>query len=171
MISSFFFFLQPLSFLKTYLFAPWYPLFTMLQNYCLAAENFLYPPVLSWSKYFFLKWIGGATSGDNTRLAKTWTAIGRLSIIWKSDLADKMNRSFFQAAAVSILLYGGTTWTLIERMEKKLDGNYTRMLRAILNKSWRQHPTKQQQYCHLPPTTKLDEPDMQPTAEEAGTSS
>ena len=23
-------------------------------------------------------------------------------------------------------------------MEKKLDGNYTRMLRAILNKSWRQ---------------------------------
>ena len=28
-------------------------------------------------------------------------------------------------------------------MEKELDGNYTRMLRAKLNKSWRQHPTKQ----------------------------
>ena len=39
-------------------------------------------------------------------------------------------------------------------MEKKLDGNYTRMLRAILNKSFRQHPTKQQLYCHLPPITK-----------------
>ena len=26
-------------------------------------------------------------------------------------------------------------------LEKKLDGNYTRMLREILNKSWRQHPT------------------------------
>ena len=39
-------------------------------------------------------------------------------------------------------------------MEKRLDGNYTRMLRAILNKSWRQHPTKQQLYGHLPPTTK-----------------
>ena len=25
-------------------------------------------------------------------------------------------------------------------MEKKVDGNYTRMLQAILNKSWRQHP-------------------------------
>ena len=25
----------------------------------------------------------------------------------------------------------------------QLDGNYTRMLRAILNKSWKQHPTKQ----------------------------
>ena len=39
-------------------------------------------------------------------------------------------------------------------MEKKLDSNYTRMLRAILNKSWRQHHTKQQLYGHLPLITK-----------------
>ena len=55
---------------------------------------------------------------------------------------------------VSILLYGCTTWTLSKRLEKKLDGNYTRMLRAIFNKSWRQHPTRHQLYCHLPPFTK-----------------
>ena len=65
-----------------------------------------------------------------------------------------MIRSFVQAAAVSILLYGCTTWTLIKRLEKKLDGNYARMLRTILNKSWRQHPTKHQLYGHLPPITK-----------------
>ena len=51
---------------------------------------------------------------------------------------------------MSILLYGCTTWTLTKCMEKKLDGNYTRMLRAVLNKSWRQYPTKQQLYSHLP---------------------
>ena len=34
------------------------------------------------------------------------------------------------------------------------DGNYTRMLRAILNKSWRQHPMRHQLYGHLPPITK-----------------
>ena len=44
--------------------------------------------------------------------------------------------------------------SLVKRMEKKLDGNYTRMLRAILNKSWRQHPTKWQLYGYLPPITK-----------------
>ena len=65
-----------------------------------------------------------------------------------------MKRSFFQAAVVSILLYGCTTWTLTKRLEKKLNGNYTRMLRAIVNKSWRQHPTRNQQYGHLPPITK-----------------
>ena len=88
------------------------------------------------------------------RLAKAWTAINRLSVIWKSDLTDKMKCSFFQAEVVSILLYGCTTWMLTKRMEKKLDSNYTRMLRAILNKSWRQHPTKQQLYGHLPPILK-----------------
>ena len=65
-----------------------------------------------------------------------------------------MKRSFFQEAVTSILLYGCTTWTLTKRLEKKLDGNYTRMLRAILNKSWRQHPTRHQLYGHLPPITK-----------------
>ena len=65
-----------------------------------------------------------------------------------------MKRSFFQAAVVSILRYGCTTWTLTKRLEKKLDGNYTRMQRAILNKSWRQHPTRHQLYGHLPPITK-----------------
>ena len=89
-----------------------------------------------------------------TRLTKAWTAIDKLSIIWKSDLTDKMKRSFFQTAVVSILLYGCTTWTLTKRLEKKLDGNYIRMLRAIMNRSGRQHPTRQQLYGHLPPITK-----------------
>ena len=39
-------------------------------------------------------------------------------------------------------------------MEKKLDGNYTRILRAILNNAWRQHSTKQQLCGHQPPITK-----------------
>ena len=78
------------------------------------------------------------------------TATGRLSVIWKSNLTNKIKRSFFQAAVVSKLLYGCTTWTLIKRMETELDGNNTRMLRAVLNKSWRQRLAKQQLYNHLP---------------------
>ena len=96
-----------------------------------------------------------STKADiDMRLTKAWTAINKLSVIWKSDLTNKMKCSFFQAAVVSILPYGCTTWTLTKQMEKKLDGNYTRMLWAILNKSWRHHPTKPQLYGHLPPITK-----------------
>ena len=90
----------------------------------------------------------------DTRLTKAWTAIDKLSIIWKSDLTNKMKRSFFQAVVESILLYGCTTWTLTKCLEKKLDVNYTRMLQAILNKSRQQHPTRHQLYGHLPPITK-----------------
>ena len=106
-------------------------------------------------KFAYLGSSVSSTEKDiDARLTKAWTAIDRLSIIWKSDLTDKMKRSFFQAAVVSILLYGCTTWTLTKRLEKKLDGNYTRMLRAILNKSWRQHPTMHQLYGHLLHITK-----------------
>ena len=100
-------------------------------NFLIKFILYLYLIYFTWDSH------SGTTEKDiDTRLTKAWTAIDRLSIIWKSDLTDKMKRSFFQAAVVSILLYGCTTWTLTKRLKKKLDGNYTRMLRAILNKSW-----------------------------------
>ena len=89
-------------------------------------------------KFTYLGSSVSSTENDiDTRLTKAWTAIDRLPIVWKSDLTDEMKRSFFQAVVVSILLHGYTTWTQTKRLEKKLDGNYTRMLRAILNMSWR----------------------------------
>ena len=118
--------------------------------------------------------VSSTEKDTNTQLTKAWTAIDRLSIIWKSDLTDKMKRSFLQAAVVSRLLYGCTTWTLTKRLEKKLNGNYTRMLRAILNKSWRQHPQGTNYTATCLPSrklSKLDEPNMQDTAGEARTSS
>ena len=63
------------------------------------------------------------------------------------------DRSFFQTAVVSIMLYRRTTWTLAKRMEKKLYCNYIRTLQAVLNKYRRQHPTKQHMYGYLQPIT------------------
>ena len=72
------------------------------------------------------------------------------------------NFSVFWFSFISILIHRKikyfflliNTRPLTKRLEKKLDGNYTRMLREILNKSWRQHPTRHQLYGHLPPITK-----------------
>ena len=122
------------------------------------------------NKFTYLGSSVSSTEKDiETRLTKAWTAINRLSIIWKSDLTDKMKRSFFQAAVTSILLYGCTTWTLTKRLEKKLDCNYSRMLPAILNTP---QDTNCTATCLLSRRLfKLDQPDMQDTAEEAGTNS
>ena len=95
----------------------------------------------------------------NTRMTKAWTAIDRLSIIWKSDLTDKMKHSFFQAAVVSILLYGCTTWTLTKRLEKKtrrkLHKNVESSIEQVL--ATKPHETTTIRTLAPPPITKTIE--------------
>ena len=74
----------------------------------------------------------------DTRLTKAWTAINRLSIIWKSDLTDNMKRSFFQAAVASILLYGCTNETAGEarrQLHKNAANNLEQVLVATPHKT------------------------------------
>ena len=89
------------------------------------------------------------------RIGKAGDALNKLSVIWKYDLADKLKRKFFQTVVVSVLLYGCTIWTLTKRLENKLDGTCMKMLRAIWNKTWKQHPTRKQLYGHLPHITQI----------------
>ena len=65
---------------------------------------------------YFGRSISSAESGIKMCLVKAWTAIDRLSIIWKSYLPDKIKYNFFQAAVVNSNIY--TTWTLIKHREK-----------------------------------------------------
>ena len=95
--------------------------------------------------------IGSTEKDVNIRIGKAWGALDGLNVLWKSDLPGNLKRDFFRAIVESVLLYGSSTWTLTKRLETKLDGTYTRMLRTILNISWKQHPTKQDLYGHLPP--------------------
>ena len=93
--------------------------------------------------FIYLNGSVSSTENDPMCLAKAGIAINSPSIIWKSDLSDKIKLDFFPEVLVSILLYWCTTWTLIKWIEKKLDGNCARKLRAIMNRSWKQQPMKQ----------------------------
>ena len=73
-----------------------------------------------------------------------------IHLIWKSDLPRNIKVEFFRATVESVLLYGGETWTLTKSLEQRLDGCYTRLLRAALNISWRQHTTNKELYGDLP---------------------
>ena len=70
---------------------------------------------------------------------------------YREVVSDKIKRDFFQKMAVSVLPYGYTTCILMKSMLKMLDENYSRTLRAVLNKSRKQHPTKQQLQGHFLP--------------------
>ena len=47
------------------------------------------------------------------------------------------------------MLYGSSAWTLTKRLENKLNGTYTCMLRAILNIHLSTHPSKEHLYGNL----------------------
>ena len=68
-----------------------------------------------------------------------------------------MKRNFFRETVESVLLgenlYGAIAWTLTSTLEKKIDGDYTRMLRAALNVSWREHMTNRELYNNIPRIT------------------
>ena len=109
----------------------------------------------------------------NARLAKAWTTIARVSVLWKLDLSDKIKRSWFQATVVSILLYGCTPSTLTKRMEKKT---------AIAQECYEQYrinpggnvPQNSSCTATYHPSrkpSKINEQDMWYTAGEVGTNS
>ena len=63
--------------------------------------------------------ISSTESDFNIRFANVWYAIDSLSMIWKSDLSDKIKSDLFQVVVVSILLYRCTTRTPTKCTEKK----------------------------------------------------
>ena len=107
----------------------------------------------------------------DTRLTKAWTAIDKLSIIWKSDLTDKMKCSFFQAAVMLIVLYGCTTWMLREKARRQLHKNAASNIEQVLEATPHKAPNYTATCLPSWKLSKLDEPDMQDTAGEAETSS
>jgi hypothetical protein len=65
-------------------------------------------------------------------------------------MSCEVKLSFFTATVESVLLYGCEAWTLTPVLERSLNGCYTRMLRTVLNISWRQRVTNIVLYGELP---------------------
>ena len=100
-------------------------------------------------------YIRSTKSDVNIRIAKAWAALNSMNTIWKSRLSTNLIRLFFRAAVESVLVYGSVTWTLTTSLEKKIDGTYIRMIRAVTNKSWRDHLTNEQLCGDIPKLVNL----------------
>ena len=67
--------------------------------------------------------------------------------IWKSKLLEQIKKDYLKAVVESVLLDGSFAWALYKWLENKLNGTYTRMIRAILDIST--HPSKERLYGNL----------------------
>ena len=98
-------------------------------------------------------YIASTENDVNIRLGKAWTALNKMNNIWKSNLPDQLKRKFFRAPVESVLVYGFVSWTLTSLLEHKIDGAFTRMLRAALNKSWADRLRNSDLYGNIPRIT------------------
>ena len=61
-----------------------------------------------------------------------------------------MKRHLFRATVESLLIYGSVRWNLTKALAKRINGNYTRMVRAVLNRYWKDHPNNKYIYVNIP---------------------
>ena len=95
-------------------------------------------------------WIASTQKDIKIRIARAWSALHSMDKVWKSDMNDNLKRHLFVTTVESVLLYGCDAWSLTATDEKALDGVYTRMLRAALNVSWKDHIRNSDFYGKLP---------------------
>ena len=108
------------------------------------------------SDYVYLgSYISSSEKDFLTRKGKAWAACNAMNKIWSSDLDNDFKLKIFKATVEPILLYGSETWTLSKKLEKRLDGTYTRLLMRVQNISWKTHPTKAMIYKNIPPISRL----------------
>ena len=98
-------------------------------------------------------WMSSSSKDFEIRKALAWQACHKLKKLWNSKLKRKLKIRTFQATIESILLYGSETWTIDKSLERRINGCYTRLLRMILNVSWRDHITNVELYKELPKIT------------------
>lgn len=98
-------------------------------------------------------WVASSEKDLKTRKALAWQASNKMGTIWKSALPRKIKINLFLATIEPILIYGAETWTLTKNLAVKLDGCYTRLLRAALNISWQSHTPNEVVYGDLPKVT------------------
>ena len=95
-------------------------------------------------------WVDSTERDIRVRKALAWVALHGMKKIWTSNMTAGLKKRFFLATVESILLYGCESWSMNEKLEKSLNGTYTRMLRMALNVSWRSHTTNEDLYGTLP---------------------
>ena len=109
----------------------------------------------------------------NTRLVKAWTAINRLSVIWKSVLTDKIKQFLPSSGRVDTAIwmhYMDANITNGEKPWRKLHKNAASNIEGVMETALHKAAAIQTPTTHHE-NYQLDEPDMQDTAREVRTNS
>ena len=60
-------------------------------------------------------WIRNSEKDVGIRIAKAWSAMNKMDMIWKSELRRDLKIQYFRATVECALLYGSESWTLTKK--------------------------------------------------------
>ncbi len=98
-------------------------------------------------------WMESSEKDIKVRIALAWKALNSMNTVWSSCMSQLLKVRLFTATVESVLLYGCEAWTLNKRLEKWIDGCYTRMLRAVKGVHWSMHMHNSTLYGTLRPVS------------------
>lgn len=75
------------------------------------------------------------------RKVLVWSICHKFRKIWSIKIAGKLKLRLLMSTVKSVLLHSAETWTLTKKLQKQIDGCYTRMLRMTPNVIWQEHVT------------------------------
>ena len=104
------------------------------------------------SDYVYLgSYISSSEKDFLTRKGKAWAACNAMNKIWSSDLDRNFKLKILKRLLSLFYYMGPKPGHYLKKLEKRLDGTYTRLLMRVQNISWKSHPTKVYIYNTLPP--------------------
>jgi len=86
---------------------------------------------------------GSLTADVSGRIASASAAMARLTRIWKSGITFITKHRLYRFLVVSILLYGGESWTLLADTEKRIQAFENKCLRKLLGIRYWEHKTNE----------------------------
>ena len=95
-------------------------------------------------------WINTTVKYLNTMIALVWAAANKINTIWTLTTNKDLKMRFFRSTVERVLQYGSETCTLTKKMEKIINGIYTRLLRTMKNTTWKEKKTNEELYGQLP---------------------
>jgi hypothetical protein len=97
------------------------------------------------------------TADVERRKSLAWTALGRMSSLWKSSASIALKVRLFCSLVQPVLLYGAETWSLSPTATTRLNQAHSHLLRCALNIHWTSHTSNRDLYtlAGIPPISAL----------------
>ena len=104
---------------------------------------------------YFGSWMNSYLKDFEFRKALSRRACHNIKKLCNSNIAKTLKIIIVKVTKETILFYGSETWTINKSLEKIINACYTKLLRMVLNVSWKDNWSNKKLYNDMPKSTNI----------------